>query len=347
MGNFYCNISVKTRARAALIKCLAADKRAAFVSPLIDGMVVVYDRECDEQDLGAIDRLCQTLSAQLDTSVLAVLNHDDEYLLFEGYDDGKRVVSLRTADENKPNTVEIRSQFLDFAWNAFSGSGLSQKIKNLRKSLWRDSGKSAALGLFEQSWNFQVELHQQLVEALGLPYITVGFGYRHLKEGVEVPDLFSPDEFTELTGVAAPQQRKSKQAKVEVPEDRNWSSDIEVLNSYQGNWKLVASGNRMVTERLEHVLGCTLNIAANTITLSQSSIMGALVTTYRLLRWHSDGESVHLRCSASSPLFSTSKEGYYSIRLKSQLLVFQCYGSYSDSGAFSREQVPVLKFRRA
>jgi hypothetical protein len=91
MGSFYTNICFVGPSQETLAEALRQRNRIAFVTPLVDGKVVVFDQECDRQDLDVISNLTSELSHELKCPALAVLNHDDDILWYQLYDKGELV----------------------------------------------------------------------------------------------------------------------------------------------------------------------------------------------------------------------------------------------------------------
>ncbi|MFM9939673.1 MAG: hypothetical protein ACKVP7_09275 [Hyphomicrobiaceae bacterium] len=88
MGNFYVSFAVRSADQAAVAACLKGRQRVAFVAPESAGFVHVYDQQADEQDPEVIADLGTALSKDLETVVLAVMNHDDDILCYWLFDNG-------------------------------------------------------------------------------------------------------------------------------------------------------------------------------------------------------------------------------------------------------------------
>src|SRR5688572_27479895 len=88
MGNFYTSISLKTSNQQSVIDYLNDTQRKAYVSPVANGFVCVFDEICDRQEVREITRLGKALSAHLRCAALAVLNHDDDVFWYQVYENG-------------------------------------------------------------------------------------------------------------------------------------------------------------------------------------------------------------------------------------------------------------------
>ena len=84
MGNFYTNITLY---RADRRKALASlQGRNTAVSPTLREFTVVWDDECEGQDMSILEVLTKQLSHDVGCAAWGVLNHDDDvfmYVLFE------------------------------------------------------------------------------------------------------------------------------------------------------------------------------------------------------------------------------------------------------------------------
>jgi len=87
MGGFYANYTLSGPSQKAVVRALAG--RRAIVSPESSGCVVAYDKASDDQDQEMIASLALDLSGNLNCPVLAVLDHDDDILWYQLYEDGK------------------------------------------------------------------------------------------------------------------------------------------------------------------------------------------------------------------------------------------------------------------
>ena len=64
-------------------------KYANVLYPAMNDTFVVFDSQSDQQDEKIISALGQMLSGQLNCSMLAILNHDDDILWYQLYSGGK------------------------------------------------------------------------------------------------------------------------------------------------------------------------------------------------------------------------------------------------------------------
>jgi len=188
MGSFYVNYTVRGSSQEAVATALVG--RVAIVTALQNGCVVVFDEESENQDLSVIDGLAARLSGGLQCPVLAVLNHDDDILLYRLYVRGNLADDYdSTPGYFDPNAEpsEPSGGKAETLCEAFPSADALLVEQVLRKSTFSDDG-----------YVFQTERHGDLVSALGTSSFAVGFGYTYVAAG-ELPDGLT---HTDLTTVA-------------------------------------------------------------------------------------------------------------------------------------------------
>ena len=164
MGNFYTNVTLRNAERQAVIEHMRAQGRSCFVSPTYYGFTTIYDRLCEEQDTRDLEALATDLSLRFHCAALAVLNHHDD------------VLRMGLAREGEWLTAYHSDQVL-------SGSA------------WQLAKEFRVVGLLPVLWLlmrwpfvlFEIWRHGALASVLGIPNVTVGFGYKYLSRG-ERPD---------------------------------------------------------------------------------------------------------------------------------------------------------------
>jgi len=170
MGNFYVNFSVKSTDQAAVIAALDQARRTAFVSPVIDNYVVVFDRDADEQALEPILTVGALLSQSTGAPVFAVLNHDDDVLLYWLFEHG-----ALTDEYNSDPAYGGDDEFVDQA------TPTSADLERVCYVLDVPEAIAAVRNiLYDTDYLFVLEQHQALVVLLGLPLCSVGFGFNYI-----------------------------------------------------------------------------------------------------------------------------------------------------------------------
>lgn len=189
MGNFYVNHTIRAP-RQRVADFLESEGHTAFVSPTTDGLTVVCDKECDDQDTNAIRALGRKLSSSLESPVLAILNHDDDILCYWLFEEGELIEEYNSCPDyfdgdefeefgsDSEELSEDAESEINVGPNRMSdGEELCRVFGNPER---RDRIRSILTG---ERQVFAVMIHQELVAALGLPSCTIGSGYRYVAEG--------------------------------------------------------------------------------------------------------------------------------------------------------------------
>lgn len=176
MGNFYTNITLKGASQQRVAERLRQAERSAYVSPELNGCVVVYDEECEEQDLGVLARLVSGLSKDLECAALAVLIHDDDILLYQLCRAGEVVDEYNSCPGYFEDVEPVPPSGGDAVklCAEFGAAHAAERVASILR-------KSTLVG--DEEYDFEVERHQALSEALGLPSFAVGTGYSSIQEG--------------------------------------------------------------------------------------------------------------------------------------------------------------------
>ena len=184
MGGFYTNYTLRGPSQKAVVGALAG--RKAIASPESSGCVVAYDEASDDQDGEAIAALASHLSGTLHCPVLAVLDHDDDILWYQLYEDGKLTDEYdSTPGYFDPSAEPSAPAGGDAArlCRAFGAADVAAVEAILRKSTFDADG-----------YAFAHERHADLVRALGIPEFAVLKAYASFERG-EIPDGFSAQDF--------------------------------------------------------------------------------------------------------------------------------------------------------
>ena len=175
MGSFYTNHTVRGPSQAELLDWLR--DRPAFVSKSERGLSVVLDAECEDQDGEVLASLAADISGQMNCHVLAVLNHDDDVLYFELYENGEKI------DEYNSSPA-----FFDDSADSNEPKGGNAALLS---SVFGASDPAKVEATLRGEYVFAFERHRDLALALGLPMYSVGLGYNYVSEGDLPPN--APD----------------------------------------------------------------------------------------------------------------------------------------------------------
>jgi hypothetical protein len=177
MGSFYVNFTVKAEDPESVAQTLRRAGRKAFVSPDLSGYVVVTDQEADEQNPEAIQQVGELLSGALKTSVLAVLNHDDDILCYWLFENGSTTDEYNSAPGYfTGEDVQPSGGDAGRLCSVFGRKDALAEIKNI---------------LMDQGYIFVLDRHEALTNALELPAASVGFGFSYLEAG-DAPEGIDP-----------------------------------------------------------------------------------------------------------------------------------------------------------
>lgn len=181
MGDFYTNVTLYRADRGKVLATLKG--RCAAVSPTIRDFLTVWDEEAESQDLRVLSAVARRLSRELSCPAWAVLNHDDDVLIYLLFSAGDMLDEYNSCPEY------------------FEGSGLQPKGGNaavLARTFGVESATESVELILraEEGYAFAVERHQALIEALGMPSMGLGMGYRYLTRGKCPPGLEDIDEIT-------------------------------------------------------------------------------------------------------------------------------------------------------
>jgi hypothetical protein len=173
VGNFYTNVTLVGAPREALLSTLgSAGRRAALL--LVGRFAVVYDEQADTQD-GSNEQLAASLSSTLRRPAIAVTNHDDDVLIIECFEEGRRTASYNS----KPDYFQRRPGGEPAPP---SGGDPSTLVR-----LCEAGEPSEVQAILSGEFMFEFLRHEALVRALGLPMATVNIGYSSIAADELVP----------------------------------------------------------------------------------------------------------------------------------------------------------------
>ena len=183
MGNFYVNYTLQGPSQKAAAEALAG--RKAVVTREENGCIVIFEEISDDQDQEHIAELASHLSRELHCPTLAVLNHDDDILWYQLYENGKRTDEYDSSPGYFDPSVDTSSPVGGDAWRicaAFNASNVPAVERVLRKLSYEEDG-----------YIFAFERHADLVLALGLSPFAVGTAYASF-ENNEFPSGLSSED---------------------------------------------------------------------------------------------------------------------------------------------------------
>ncbi len=172
MGNFYANVTLRGPGQTQVAGACEILQLKAFVSPTVEGLTVVCDKIADEQAANwAVS--ARNLSINLNCPALATLNHDDDVLVYELYQNGRLVDEYNC----QPGYFEDSE-----AEEAPSGGDPQALCKAF--GMPGDPGEVERVlrAENESEFLFAVNRHAALLKALGCPPIPFESGYRCVEQ---------------------------------------------------------------------------------------------------------------------------------------------------------------------
>ena len=195
MGSFYVNITANTAAKDA-VKCLKGKDASAYVMPTKDQQCVIYEEQCDTQDIAHMYELLMALTSEQDCSALGVLNHDDDMLYLTLWDNGEHKAELTVGygPEEMDMNYELDEEGVPIGW-----SEETEEEEIVKKQYQKKQAETMSRAL-ATSFNmlnkqtdilqelisdfvFAIEVHGNLVEVLELPECSIGLGYNNINDG--------------------------------------------------------------------------------------------------------------------------------------------------------------------
>lgn len=168
MGSFYTQVLVRGADQERCAEVMRTLRRASYILPARNGITVVCDRQAENQDLELLDSVAATLSARLQADTTAMLNHDDDWLVFRHFHAGAFAGGLQVGH---------------MPWS------LRGSVTRMRAAL---NPRAPALRVYLALLKphvFQVRRHAELIAALGLPPASLGVGYDYIAKN-DVPRFF-------------------------------------------------------------------------------------------------------------------------------------------------------------
>jgi hypothetical protein len=184
MGTTYANITLKGPKAQDILQELGNQGRSAFVSPTEDTLTTVYDMASNEGDTNALTDLAEDLSGYFGCPALAVQTLDEEILNYWLYAGGELLDTYRSPAQSLDPEGKGRSQGgrPELLAQLFNTDATREEILDILRCPDQDCGFSLA-----------VDRHLSLVELLGLPMCSVGFGFCDLDSGEYPEDLDEED----------------------------------------------------------------------------------------------------------------------------------------------------------
>ncbi len=189
MGSFYVNITAKTTAKEA-VNFLESKRLSAYVMPTGEQQCVIYEEQCDTQDIAHMYELLVALTAEQDCSTLGVLNHDDDMLFLMLCSKGEFKADYTWGISFEEMYAEYDDEGVPVDWSEeteeekdIKEAGKKEQVSIMAKALseaFTVADTQAILEVLTQDFVFANEIHVSLAEILDLPECSVGLGYNYI-----------------------------------------------------------------------------------------------------------------------------------------------------------------------
>lgn len=160
------------------------------MSPTAGVFTTVYDADCDLQDEKKLRALAEDLSRELGCAALAVLNHDDDILMYMLYENGALLDEYNSTPGYFSGNEEDSGPRGGNAAELCRAMGAAENAQEVERILRRS-------GLEDDEFLFAVDRHEALARALGLPEFSIGVGYRYIHQG-GLPENLNADDFVHI-----------------------------------------------------------------------------------------------------------------------------------------------------
>jgi hypothetical protein len=171
MGAFFTNCHVRTKDSSKCAKVLAALVGArALVTDPKNGWVSVYDERCESQDISVLDGLAKSLSAKLQTIVIAMLLHDSDVFQYLAYENGGFVDKF----DSKPDYFGAVSEAQKREWHGNFGKLLTYARKGTKLADFKR--------VAEKDLVFEEERVGEFSKLLGIDPARARMGFKYAQE---------------------------------------------------------------------------------------------------------------------------------------------------------------------
>jgi len=183
VGSFYANVTVRGPVVDQVIAAVQELGYRAFVDTTVKGLTVICEEQSDTQDKSVWLRVASRLSEKLSCDALAVMNHDDDVLLYALYRSGRLADEYNScpaywneADQNEPAGGNPSTLCQSFGMPG-DPTEVDRVLHTVATCEEDDS---------DDEFVFAGERHTALVSALDWPEVPYQQGFDYLtKEGLD------------------------------------------------------------------------------------------------------------------------------------------------------------------
>ena len=187
MGLFYTNTTLRLADQNPVIDFMKTNRRTGYISPVINGYVVVFDRETEDQNETAITKLTSKFSRQLKCVAFTVLILDGDIFAYWLYRNGKWLDKYNAI----PNYFDDK---VDSAPTGGNASKLCEALDVLEafaavQHLFDRLYRGNVDDVWDEGFLIGEDVHRQFVKVLGLPVISVETGFYTIENDFGRDDL--------------------------------------------------------------------------------------------------------------------------------------------------------------
>lgn len=173
MGNFYTSVTVRGPRQEEVFAAIHALSYQAFVADTVSGLTVICEQQSDTQDQTTWHNVAKQVSHQLNCPALAVMNHDDDILMYALYAGGKLLDDYNSCPDYWEEGDTPAPPSKSDAQALCESFGMPGNHLEVERILRADD---------EQQFVFAYERHAALVKALDWPAIPYQKGFDYLMQ---------------------------------------------------------------------------------------------------------------------------------------------------------------------
>jgi hypothetical protein len=188
VGFFYSNITLKGPTQEQLATYLRLQQRDAYVSPTVNDITVVYDRECEDLKADVLHTVASHLSRAFECPALVAYLFDDDVLWYALYQHGHCVDTYNSVPDYFDDDQAAEPSGGDAAvlCAAFDVEHVARDVDALLHFAPLAEDDNGEL-VMPEGYLPAEQQHQALARTLGFPAYSSSMGYFSIVEG-NVPE---------------------------------------------------------------------------------------------------------------------------------------------------------------
>jgi hypothetical protein len=184
VGFFYSIITLRGPTQDRVVSHLRHQQRDAYVSPTVDDITVVYDRECEDLNDEVLHAVTSDLSRAFDCVALVAFLFDDDFLWYALYQHGRRIDAYNSEPAYFDDDIAPDPSGGDAAalCSAFGRERAVREVDTLLHFEPLSEDEDGEL-VTPDSYLPAEQLHKALAQALGLPAYCYSMSYYSIERG--------------------------------------------------------------------------------------------------------------------------------------------------------------------